>query len=139
MMGLHASRAASGRMSHACFSGCLLNSMMWSAAEGSGKRRAHQGLQLQELALPEEVLRVLPGQKALLRHVQACASALLPCSHKSCFVSRDWYPGQDPHACATPNSSALSVLKQHAKVISKDLSAEHVVGSADCMAVDADA
>ena len=42
-------------------------------AEGSGAGRAHQGLQLQEFALPEEVLRVLPGQGALLQHVPVSA------------------------------------------------------------------
>ena len=61
----------------ACVVGC---------AEGAGARPSHQGLQLQELALPEEVLRVLLGADAVLLHVPVNAPS----------------PAADVHACLSP-------------------------------------
>lgn len=53
-------------------------------AEGVSAGRAHKGVQLQELALPEEVLRVFPGQGALFQHVQA-----RPRSYCRIFIRQD--------------------------------------------------
>ena len=55
----------------------LLNTATMAVA-CAGCRRARQGVPLPQVALPEEVLRVLPGQRALHRRMQV---SLLPGFH----------------------------------------------------------
>lgn len=52
--------------------GALLHGALFCVARGAGGAgaRTHQGLQLQEERVPQEVLRVLPGGRVLLRGLQ---------------------------------------------------------------------